>query len=217
MGNSLQSGAASVFDEKAASWDTEYRIGRAKTIAAEIRARSHLKGEGRVMDFGCGTGLIAFDLLDSVGSLTLVDNSEGMRSVLREKMRLLDTEGKCAVADSLFSPELENASFDFIYCSLVLHHLDDLEGTGRRFRDLLVEGGRLCVVDLTSEDGSYHRGEPDFHGHNGFDPEKLSALYAGLGFKERYRDVFFTDTRVVVDRPVRYSLFLLLMEKGREA
>jgi len=38
------------------------------------------------LDFGCGTGLLSFKLKDFFKTITLTDNSEGMISVLQEKV-----------------------------------------------------------------------------------------------------------------------------------
>ena len=200
------------FDELAETWDTAYRIGRAKTIAEEIRNRLAIGPEDSLLEFGSGTGLVGFNLLAGVGALTFIDDSAGMRNVLAEKIALHPEGGKCKVGDSLFSAELRLGSLDGIYASMVLHHVKDLEGTALRFRELLKVGGSLCIVDLTSDDGAYHSHERGFDGHNGFDPESLSALFGGFGFRERYRDVFYSDARMIAGSRVDYSLFILVME-----
>ena len=213
MGSDGAAQAASMFDDLAKNWDTGYRIARAKAVADEVRVWVPVGGRSRMLEFGCGTGLLGLNLVDDVGSLTLLDSSGGMRDAVREKIRSLDLGRKCAVGDDLFSAGLELGGFECVVGSMALHHMKDLEGTARRLLDLLAAGGRVCVVDLVSDDGGYHRNEPDFDGHHGFDPERLSALFCGLGRKERYRNVFFTDTRMIAGRCVDYALFILVMEK----
>jgi predicted TPR repeat methyltransferase len=66
------------------------------------------KGD-RLLEFGSGTGLVGFNLLESVGSLTFIDESAGMRKVLAEKIALHPQGGKCETGDSLFSTELRPA------------------------------------------------------------------------------------------------------------
>lgn len=204
---------ANPFDLRANVWDTEYRIERAKSIAAEIRRRVPFTGDDKAMDFGCGTGLISFSLLDAAKDITFIDNSQGMLQVLREKLKDLPGANNYVVSEDLFAKEHAEATFDCIYTSMVLHHVTDLESVARRFHALLKKRGTLCIVDMTSDDGSYHREEKDFDGHNGFDPEALSRTFVNHGFVERYRNVFLDDTRMVHDRPVAYSLFILTMTK----
>ncbi len=213
MGNDTPAKAASMFDDLARNWDTDYRIERARAVADEIRIWVPIGGRARMLEFGSGTGLVGLNLAGDVGSLTFIDSSSGMREVLREKIRLLDLGRKCVVEDDLFSAELELGGYECIVGSMALHHTADVDGAARRFFDLLAAGGRVCIVDLTSDDGAYHRNEPDFDGHHGFDPERLSAQFGGIGFKERYRTVFFSDTRMIAGRYVDYSLFILVMER----
>ena len=54
----------------------------------------------------------------------------------------------------------------------------------RSLRGLLTPGGLLFLGDLLTEDGSFHGapGDPPA-AHNGFDPEKLRELCAGLDFE----------------------------------
>jgi ubiquinone/menaquinone biosynthesis C-methylase UbiE len=204
---------ANPFDLRANVWDTEYRIERAKSIAAEIRKRVPFTGNDKAIDFGCGTGLVSFNLLDAIGEITFIDNSQGMLAVLGEKLKDSAWANHSVVSADLFAKEHAEGTFDCIYTSMVLHHVADLESLGRRFHALLKKGGTLCVVDLTPDDGSYHREEKGFDGHNGFDPEALSRTFVNYGFVERYRNVFLNDTRMVHDRPVAYSLFILTMTK----
>ncbi len=65
---------------------------------------------------------------------------------------------------------------------MTLHHIPDLQPVLRAFASLLSEGGHLCIVDLESEDGSFHENNPDFHGHNGFSRSGLAALLKRVGF-----------------------------------
>ncbi|NEI75067.1 class I SAM-dependent methyltransferase, partial [Rhizobium lusitanum] len=66
------------FDKYAKEWDDEERINRAKIISEKIEKTIPMNKDYSVMEFGCGTGLISFNLQDKFGKITLVDSSEGM-------------------------------------------------------------------------------------------------------------------------------------------
>lgn len=75
----------SEFDAKANIWDTEYRIRRAKIIFSEILNNVSLTNKDVILEFGCGTGLIGYNLINITDNITFVDTSEGMLSVIKEK------------------------------------------------------------------------------------------------------------------------------------
>jgi ubiquinone/menaquinone biosynthesis C-methylase UbiE len=75
------------FDERAREWDDDpRRIRRARAVAAEIRKVVPLSRDTRLLEFGAGTGLLATEVADDVGSVTLVDTSEGMRDQAKRKI-----------------------------------------------------------------------------------------------------------------------------------
>lgn len=201
------------FDEGAKSWDTERRINRAKIIAAEIRKAAGT-GEGRcAMEFGCGTGLISFNLYDEFKSITLVDSSKGMIDKLNEKIKTYNISNMTAEYSDLVNGGLVNHSFDVIYSSMALHHVKETEQIIKIFYRLLNIGGYLCIVDLDKDDGSFHKGEPGFDGHNGFDQKQLRNILARAGFKDAESKTFYFDEKIIEGQSVGYSLFLM---KGRK-
>ena len=217
-----ESALPSRFDRQAASWDTPYRAERARAISAEIREQVRFSPQDRILEFGSGTGLVGFNLVDSVASLTLVDSSEGMLAAAKEKIPGQAHGKPVTIQKDVFSKDLPEGGFDCIFTSLVLHHIQDVPEIGKRFTELLKENGVLCVVDLMPDDGSFHLNEPDFDGHNGFDPVALSAEFERLGFAELSRRVFYTNTKEAGGRQVDYALFSLVMknrapQKGKSA
>jgi SAM-dependent methyltransferase len=115
---------------------------------------------------------------------------------------------------TVIDPEtLRSLRFDFVFTSMALHHIRDLKTQFDFFADILNPGGLLCIIDLNPDDGAFHRQDPDFDGHNGFDQEKLSASLADHGLKTRFHETFFQDTKASGSTPVPYSLFILAAEK----
>lgn len=170
------------FDTKAAGWDLNpAHLERSQAIARAMRQRVPMSRSTRALEVGCGTGLLSFELHADLGPITLTDTSEGMLEVLRAKIAAQGIPNMEPRLLDLATESLPAGSFDLIYLQLVLHHLPDVEGTLRTFRDLLAPGGHLCIADLEHEDGSFH-GE-GFSGHHGFEPAHLAAQVAQLGFQ----------------------------------
>jgi len=199
------------FDQQASAWDTPYRIERARAISAEIMRQVPFSPQDRVLEFGCGTGLITFNLIDAVASVAMVDTSTGMLAVVKEKIAKFGVQTPVTLTSDLFSADLPEATFDCIYTSMVLHHIQDFRDIARRFSKLLKENGVLCIVDLMPDDGSFHLAEPGFDGHNGFDPLALSAELEQAGFVHQTSRVFYANTREFENRSIPYSLFILVM------
>ncbi|NOQ91928.1 MAG: methyltransferase domain-containing protein, partial [Flavobacteriaceae bacterium] len=75
------------FDKDAKDWDKDpKKVERAKIFAKEINDFIKPNGVMKAMEFGCGTGLLSYELKEAFHSITLVDNSQGMIEVLQEKI-----------------------------------------------------------------------------------------------------------------------------------
>lgn len=99
-----------------------------------------LKGKS-ILDAGCGPGIVAKSLLENGGVVTAIDYSDTMVELTRKA-----TEGKARVLAMDLNKGLEtfaDAEFDIIYCSLVIHYLDDLQYVFGEFARVLKPGGYL--------------------------------------------------------------------------
>lgn len=182
-GHSHDHGPSS-FDDRAETWDDDpAKTERARIVADAIRARVGLDGTERFLEYGAGTGLLTTAIQESVGSLTMADTSEGMRTVMARKV----ADGTIRTArvwdlDLAGDGPLPDDRFDLAVMLLALHHVDDVPKTLGRIATMLEPGGHLCIVDLEREDGSFH-GE-GFTGHRGFDRSELSAQLAAAEFTD---------------------------------
>lgn len=161
------------FNDQAKEWDSEEKIIMMKTLAQKTMAVLHLKEKLDIMDFGCGTGLFGLEFTDYAKSLLGIDTSEGMLEVFNKK-----TKGHDHIRSLLI--DLENNTikqkFDLIISSMAFHHLNHPAQMIQKLKSLLNPHGRLAIVDLDQEDGTFH---PDNKKmgvkHYGFSQEKLSA------------------------------------------
>jgi SAM-dependent methyltransferase len=208
------------FDEAARTWDgEERRVVRAKAVAERlVPVLERCRGKN-ALDFGCGTGLLGFSLREFFARIDLLDPSEGMIEVLRGKIEADDASRRAsgAAAGAAMRPvlgTLESAAailgpYDAVFSMLALHHISDTEGTLRGLRSVLASGGLLALVDLDTEDGSYHLEYDGFHGYNGFDRGALSAMAQRAGFAKPSFETVYVDRKSRDGGWREYPLFVM--------
>jgi len=201
------------FDNYAKTWDTDKRINRAKIIADEIMNSINIIKDSSAMEFGCGTGLVSFNLYEKFKSITLVDSSQGMIDILNSKIDTYKVNNMFPYLLDITNKNSLNMKFDVIYSSMVMHHIQDTEAIIKDFYQMLNKDGCLCIVDLDEEDGSFHQNYPDFDGHNGFNQKEIKTILNKIGFEEIESKTFYYDYKVIDDKKISYSLFLMKAKK----
>jgi 2-polyprenyl-3-methyl-5-hydroxy-6-metoxy-1,4-benzoquinol methylase len=167
------------FDDAAQAWDTPIRRERAKILAARIRGSWKGKLDS-VLDFGCGTGLIAFELCAQAGMVYGYDASEEMGRVFEEKRAAFQADN----VRLLNAEAMRSRAYDAICSSMVLHHVPDVEAEIAGLKQLLKPDGRFYWIDLDAEDGAFHADDPDFQGHNGFGRDEVRRILLDCGFRD---------------------------------
>ncbi len=194
------------FNEKAEQWDTPFRIERAAKLADAIRVQ--LKSTDRkALDFGCGTGLLALNLLKDLPDLSVTDNSEEMVSVLQRKLEQNGTALDIIPTANL-GEDCYFGRFDLIYSSMVFHHIRKVEDEMLKLRRLIVKGGRFLMIDLNPVAPEFHADFPDFDGHHGFSREEIAKHFTRCGFTDLMITDCFESFRLVNGKEIPYSLFL---------
>jgi|LSQX01.3.fsa_nt_gb ubiquinone/menaquinone biosynthesis C-methylase UbiE len=207
------------FSTVAGGWDTERRIRRAGIIADEIARSIQINDSYNALEFGCGTGLVSLYLSDRFKYITLVDSSEGMIDVLKRKIRDADISNMTAVLSDICNrsgnsqEQLRAESFDVIYTSMAMHHVKDIIALLDIFYSLLKPGGYLCIIDLDRDDGSFHKLEKEFDGHNGFDQTALKSMLEGSSISCISSRTFYSDRKIIEYEEVPYSLFIMIGTK----
>ncbi len=202
------------FDIAAKNWDNDERVSRAKLIANEILKEIDIKEQCNALEFGCGTGLISFNLFDKFESIELVDTSKGMIEELNSKIEKLGIKNMVGNHIGKNNNQYKKNKYDVIYMSMVLHHIVEFKNTIEDLHKCLKEDGYLCIVDLNEEDGSFHREDKDFKGHNGFKQEILISAFEEIGFEAVKINTFYSDKKIVEGENIDYTLFLLVGRKG---
>ncbi len=165
------------------------------------------------MEFGCGTGLLSFELKDFFKRITLIDTSEGMINILRDKIQKFKIQNFSALNDNLLENEVHLSKQDVIYTLMTLHHIGDINKLLKIFSSCLENEGYLCIADLVKEDGSFHEHKStEFH-HNGFDRNKLTAILEMNLFEVIYYEECFIIEKHVDEGIKKYPLFLMISKK----
>ncbi len=197
------------FNNEANTWDTDRRIKRAKLISDFINKKATLHSEMNVLEFGCGTGLISFNLYPLVKSVIGYDTSEKMLEVFNQKMNDLNLS-TVNITNNLMT---YTNQIDCVISSMVFHHILDIKTQLIELSKILKIGGQLFIVDLDLDDGSFHQDELDFVGHNGFDRNEFCDVLKSVDFEIIEVGTVLSDIKHVSDVDVPYSLFYVKARK----
>lgn len=128
------------------------KLGMNLTFRQETLRHAALRPGESVLEVGCGTGVLsrlAAQIVGTSGYVAGIDPAPNMIAMARDNARSTasNVEFKLAVIEQL---PFEDARFDVVFASLMLHHLPpDVKRTGlREVKRVLKPGGRLVIADL---------------------------------------------------------------------
>ncbi|BCD62610.1 methyltransferase [Nitratiruptor sp. YY08-26] len=192
----------SSFDKRAQEWDkNDRRVQTAKKVANAVKSCINEKNL-KILDFGCGTGLVSYELTNIADSITGIDTSPKMVEMFNAKSTTPAIKAFCKDID-----EIEK-KFDLIVSSMTFHHIKDIDAIIEKLRKKLQPGGIICVADLVKEDGSFHSDNSEVH-HFGFDVETLAKEFEKQGFTQVCQKIVHT-----IEKHKNFDVFLLCMQKG---
>lgn len=116
---------------------------------------SNLPGS-RVLDFGCGTGLLSERLAAVCNQIVAVDTSAAMIDVLRKKLREAEIDNVTTLSIAISATTIDESAdlrnkFDMIVASSVCSFLPDYEGTLGDLSALLKPGGYFIQWDWLAD------------------------------------------------------------------
>ena len=176
----------SSFDSLAHEWDKNARRqALAKAVADAITQCVPPKVQ-TLLDFGCGTGLVSYNLTHLASTIIGYDPSSKMVEVFNQK----------SPSPSIYATtKLPKGPFDLIVSSMAMHHIEDIDATIATLAYLLTKDGTLCIADLETEDGTFHdRGNEGVY-HFGFDPDAFTTLLTQNGLEILCKKRIFTITK----------------------
>jgi 2-polyprenyl-6-hydroxyphenyl methylase/3-demethylubiquinone-9 3-methyltransferase len=174
------------------------RVGYIRRVLTEEMG---LQTEGlRVLDVGCGGGLLAEEVASFGCRVTGVDPSTESLAVARAhaEQQALEIEYMEATGEDL---PFEDGAFPVVYCCDVLEHVNDLDRTIAEIARVSAPGAvliydtinrtwrsRLLMIKISQDWASTAWAEPNLHDHEMFvTPDELEGKLAGAGFEVRDR------------------------------
>jgi len=202
------------FDDAAATWDDDPGHERRQAAVAQaITEAVSLTPEMSALDVGGGTGRLSILLAEKVGSVVVTDPSAGMVQVAGQRIKEAGLGDRVRAVQADLTRDRLEGSYDVVWSSMALHHVQDLDGLLRSVAGLLVDGGRLCIADLDEDpDGAFHADLADFDGHHGFNREHLAEQLTRAGFT----DVTFVPATSILRDDREFGVFLCTATRAHE-
>lgn len=194
------------FDERAEKWDAhEASVKRAEKIYRKIAELIAINDTDTVLDFGCGTGLLGFNFIGKVKTVTFADTSKGMLEQISKKA------GRFCIQNYKTLNVSENAiseKFNIVVSLMAMHHIADTGKTVRALAENLLPGGYICFSDLDVEDGSFHY--PDVAPHNGIERNVITGNLSAGGISIIYNETVHIDSKTVRGSVKEFPVFLII-------
>ena len=144
-------------------WSNEYdstlgSISFHKGLLKLVVQLSGVKKNDKVLDLGCGTGLLSLKLLQAADcSIIGIDSSKEMLSIFKNKIKKLRLEDKisCRLMD-IGSLKFKENTFDLIVSTVTLHHLKNKIKPFQKIFKTLKPGGRFVIGEVDMDTTGKH-------------------------------------------------------------
>lgn len=169
------------FDRVAGRWD-ELRAGFFSEAVRDKALRlARLQRGKTAADLGAGTGFITEGLVREGVRVIAVDRSEAMLAEMRKKFAgAVGIDYRVGEAHSL---PLADASADYVFANMYLHHVEDPPAAIREMARILRPAGRVVITDLDEHRFEFLRREH----HDrwlGFSRDDIRAWLQASGLEE---------------------------------
>lgn len=203
------------FDKAAQTWDAT--PGRQKMIDAvknAVLSRISVGENTEALDYGTGTGLILQAFQPLVKKITGMDSSTGMLEVLQQKIEANQLENVVVKQHNIEKEPLGENRFDLIITNMTLHHISDTQDFMHKSYAALRNQGFLCITDLETEDGTFHRTPDESIKHLGFDKLEIEKQLRQAAFVNCRVETFNTIEKETDSGEIkRYPLFIAIGQK----
>jgi SAM-dependent methyltransferase len=141
----------------ACGYEDEEAVRRsAETPVRNLIELAGVRPQDDVLEFGCGVARIGLEIAPRCRSWTGVDLSANMLATAAERLRGVNN-ARLVKLQQVGLDQLESSSFDLVYSTNMLDHLDGMD-RWRYVKDafrVLRPGGRLCIdnTDLEQDPG----------------------------------------------------------------
>lgn len=148
------------WDDVAADWDGDRDVRNYADLAFDVFERKVVPlipdlDRSRVLDFGCGTGLLVEKIAPLCGHVVAIDTSMEMIKVLEDKVahrNLRNLRNVTPMATAIGSGEAQVLrDFQLVVASSVCSFLEDYEATLRDIASTMLPGGIFVQWDWLTE------------------------------------------------------------------
>ncbi|MEG4171465.1 MULTISPECIES: class I SAM-dependent methyltransferase [unclassified Microcoleus] len=126
---------------------TEYDFAATLQSQNDFFIKNLSTSKGAVLDIGCGSGILAFELAQYYDNVVAVDLSAKMLDIARQKRSAPNIEYIQMDASQLAI----DRQFDLIVSSATFHHLPNLPAALHAIKKLLNPHGKIVFLDNISE------------------------------------------------------------------
>jgi ubiquinone/menaquinone biosynthesis C-methylase UbiE len=195
------------FVAKAANWDNPDKINMTKKFLSEMLFIINPLPSWKALEIGAGTGLVGLNVEPLVAKVVMIDTSESMLEVLKQK--LVEKSNVEILHGEVF--DYKQQDIDFVFSAMAFHHLSDVEETLNHLATITKSGAWVVVGDLITEDGSFHNFEPI--PYCGFDTAILTKQFVKAGFDVKLVKIYNVLTRIMGDKTTNYEQFMLIAKR----
>jgi ubiquinone/menaquinone biosynthesis C-methylase UbiE len=136
-------------------WSNDYdrtlgKMKRHHRLLDTVVSLSGVQNGERVLDLGCGTGLLSLKFIRAADCLvTSIDSSPDMLAIFKNKIDTLKLSDRivCLPGDAA-SLRFKDQSFDVAASTVALHHVEDKLPMIQKIFSLLKPGGRFVLGDV---------------------------------------------------------------------
>ncbi len=116
------------------AWNAYYERPSTLTLLTDVTDK-------RILDAGCGPGIVSKELIKRGATVTAIDYSPAMIKMAKS---LLGATAQTMIVDlNNGLPLFDDSCFDIVYSSLTVHYIDDLDVLFGEFYRVLQPGGAL--------------------------------------------------------------------------
>lgn len=136
-------------------WANEYdttlgKVSRHHLLLDKVVDVSEIRRGDRILDIGCGTGLLSLKFLDAADcTITAIDSSAEMLGLFEEKIERFHLNDRITCRQ-MAAEEMDFGSdrFDIVASTVALHHVKVKDPVIEKVHDLLKDGGRFVIGEI---------------------------------------------------------------------
>lgn len=147
------------WDKRAKTFDQNDNPNSEVRKATYEAIRKFLSSQDQLLDFGCATGSLSFELYQNVQIIHGLDISEEMIKIAKEKSSRQNSQNIIFKSGILEDFPFDSASYDGILAFYVLHLVPDPKQTLLSLKERLKDQGKIILeVPLLGEKSGFMKG-----------------------------------------------------------